>query len=339
MTLLPQGPLIVAGQPRLGQFADSLAAINLADFAYLDPFGKPYGGLSRWLHYKRFQYFGGMSDRLVFGCAMANMRYVGLVFVYVYDFERRQLFTRSIRTPFGVGLSLSESPVHGKSEFRQGRTRISMGYDDLPRAKTLSVDLGNDLQIDAVMPEADFEPMSLCTRAAYQGWVYANKTAGLRLRGQLRIGGESSDLEALNACGHHDFSCGYMRRETYWNWACFSGLAGGHRVGLNVSCGVNETSFTENCLWLDGKLIKVNLASFDFDRRDVLRPWRVCSDDGLLDLCFTPQGLHREVLNAGFLASNFKQVFGHFSGRLNLPSGTVELQGLPGFVEDQYAKW
>jgi len=201
------------------------------------------------------------------------------------------------------------------------------------------VNLGSELHINASMVEPDFEPMSICTRAAYQGWVYANKTAGLRLSGELSLRGKTFDLEALQACGHHDFSCGYMRRETYWNWACFSGIANGRRLGLNLSCGVNETSFTENCLWVDGRLVKVNLTRFDFDRADVLRPWQVCSDDGQVDLCFTPRGLHREELNAYYLASNFKQVFGHFCGQLVLPEGIIKIDDMPGFVEDQYARW
>lgn len=44
------------------------------------------------------------------------------------------------------------------------------------------------------------------------------------------------------------------------------------RVGLNLSCGVNETSFTENCYWLDGELLKVDSVRFDFDRDQPLRP-------------------------------------------------------------------
>jgi hypothetical protein len=339
MKPLPIGPLISTGQPRLGQFADTLADLNVADFRYLNPFGTPYGRLARHMHYKRFQYFGGMSQRLVFGCALADIRYIGAGFVYVYDFETNELFARSLRTPLGLGLQLSASPLAGESRMRLGKASLRMGYEDAPRRKTLQVDLGADLQIDAAMAEPDFEPMSICTRAAYQGWVYANKTAGLRLSGELRWRGQRFDLEALQACGHHDFSCGYMRRETYWNWACFSGMSEGRRLGLNLSCGVNETSFTENCLWVDGRLVKVNLTRFDFNRHDVLQPWRVCSDDGRVDLCFTPRGLHREHLNAGILASNFKQVFGHFSGQLVLSEGIIAINDMPGFVEDQYARW
>lgn len=339
MTLLATGPLIVDGQPRLGRFENSLAQLNLADFRYLTPFGKPHGALPRWLHFKRFQYFGAMSPRVVFGCAMADLRYVGAVFVYVYDFERQTLWSRSLRRPLARGLELADNPVSGISRFKTDSMEVQMHYAARPHHKRLLVDMGPELQIDALMMESDFEPMSLCTRTGYSGWVYANKTAGLPLQGELRFHGHKYKLEALQACGHHDFSCGYMRRETFWNWACFSGMADGRCVGLNLSCGVNETSHTENCLWVDGRLVKVNLARFDFDRSRVLQPWLVHSDDGQVELSFTPQGLHRELLKTGVVNSNFKQLFGHFNGELRLPGGTLAVHQMPGFVEDQYAKW
>ncbi|MDI1302941.1 MAG: DUF2804 domain-containing protein [bacterium] len=339
MTLLAPTALIVNGTPRFGQFSDSLRDIRHRDFRLHTPFNKPAGRFANWMGFKQFQYFGGMSGKLIFGCALAHLRHVGVAFVYVHDLETGALFSRSYRSPLGLGMSLCDNPVSGESRFRLPGVDIRMGYQASPREKTLSIKLGTQLTIDARMPETGFEPMSLCTRAAYSGWVYANKTAGLDLQGTLSLEGLSVDLAGIGAMGHHDFSCGFMRRETFWNWACFSGVSGGHRLGLNLSCGVNETSFTENCLWLDGKLVKVNLTRFDFNQNELMQPWRVHSDDGQVDLVFTAVGLHREQMNFGLVASNFKQLFGRFDGQLRVDGKIITLKALPGFVEDQYAKW
>ncbi len=335
----PDSPLILNGRPRFGQFPDSLRQINAKDFRLQTPFGKPASAVSNWLGFKQFQYFGGMSGKLIFGCALAHLRHVGIAFVYVHDLETGRLFSRSLRSPLGLGMSLADNSVQGSSHFKWGGADIRMGYEDSPRCKSLEVSIGSDFRLHARMPEDGFEPMSLCTRTAYSGWVYANKTAGLDIEGELHYEGGSFDLGALGAMGHHDFSCGYMRRETFWNWACLSGMAGGHRIGLNLSCGVNETSFTENCLWIDGKLVKVNLTRFDFNQDDMMQPWRVWSDDGQVNLCFTPEGQHREQLNAIVVASNFRQLFGRFEGELRVDGKTLAVNGLPGFVEDQYTKW
>ena len=65
-------PLIIDGEPRFGYFDDSLALINSQDFEYQTPFGQPRSEMQKWLGLKEFQYFGGMSDTLIFGCAIAD---------------------------------------------------------------------------------------------------------------------------------------------------------------------------------------------------------------------------------------------------------------------------
>ena len=344
MNLLAPSPLIVDGLPRLGQFSDSLSHINHRDFTLETPFGKKANRLDQWLGFKQFQYFGGMSDTLIFGCALAHLRHMGVAFVYVVDMHTGELFSRSYRSPLGIGMSMSESPVDGLSLFRLPGVDIRMGYQGSPRQKSLFVRLGDILEIDTTMPEAGFEPMSLCTRAGYHGWVYANKTAGLALEGELVWRGQRHDLAELGAMGHHDFSCGFMRRETWWNWACLSGIVHdsngqSHTLGLNISTGVNETTYSENCLWLDGKCISLASAIFAFDVQDVLKPWQVSTLDGRVQLTFSPLGLHKELLKLPLLKSHFRQIFGRFQGRVEIDGTCYTVQGLTGFVEDQFARW
>ncbi len=332
--------LIHDGEPLFGFFDGPLKVIDRGAVRYLDPFGKPYGPLRRWARFKQIQYFGGISSTFVFGCAMADLRYLASVFFYIYDVGARRLTARSFRVPLSLGLTMSDNPVSGESVYRKGDVEAKMSYEGSPRRKSLVVRLGSELELRASMSEEACQPMSLCTRAGYDGWVYANKTAGLPVSGRLTWGGAEHDLEALGTHGHHDFSCGYMRRETYWNWACLSGLdAEGHALGLNVSCGVNETSYSENCAWLDGSLIRLGLARFVFDRADVMKPWEVKSQDGAVDLRFTPLGLHEERMQAGLVASNFRQVFGYFEGEMVLSGRARRVNRIFGFVEDQYVKW
>ena len=134
-----------------------------------------------------------------------------------------------------------------------------------------------------------------------------------------------------------------MRRETFWNWACFSGQLNNtskQKIGLNVSWGVNETGFSENCFWVDETLHVLPQVQFKFDRDDDHSNWRITSENDQLDLSFKPEGMHKEHLNAGIMATNFKQIFGRFKGYIKDQDGTrYEIEDLYGFVEDQYSKW
>ncbi len=331
------------GRPAFGVFADAVGEVNIGDYRHRTPMGRTAGFLDRWLGFKRFQYFGVISDEVLFGCALADLRTLALAFVYVHVPGVGMVVERSVRAPLGLGVRLSTSPIGGTSRFASGALQVDFAYSAAPRRKSVRVRLGKDLDVEASFDEsaARFEPMSLCTRVGRNGWVYAHKVAGVPVTGRLRSARGEIDLARAKAYAHHDFSAGYMRRETFWNWACLSGRsADGHAIGLNVSCGVNETSFSENCFWLDGRIHPLGLCHFEYDWDRPLEPWRVASGDGRLELDFQPEGQHRERLDLGFAASDFKQVFGRFRGELRTAEGrVVPVADCYGFVEDQYAKW
>ena len=336
--------LLNQGRIQFGHFEDSVWNANGRDDLTPDAFGVPRNALDKALKYKQFQYFGGMSQRFIFGCAMVDLGYCNTVFAYLFDTTTGELFSRSVRRPYHLGMSLSTSPVEGESRFCAGDLSVVQGYEANPRVKTLTLKLGTELSIQARMPEAGFQPMSLSTRAGYHGWVYANKTAGLPLTGELHWRGQRFDLTELGAMGHHDFSCGYMRRETWWNWACLSGFAQddkhqAHAIGLNISTGVNETTFSENCVWISGRCIPLAAATFDFDARDVLQTWRVTTLDGRINLTFSPLGMHKEKLLLPLVKSHFRQIFGHFNGQVELDGVCYTVNNLTGFVEDQFVRW
>lgn len=330
------------GRPRFGIFDDAVREVNVDDYVHRRPMGGRAGRLSTWMGYKRFQYFGVLCEDLLFGCALADFRHTAVAFAYVFEPGRGMLVEHTARAPLGVGTRLSSSPVTGESRFRGRRFDVVLGYRDAPRRKSIRLELGEKLEVNAELDESTvgFEPMSICTRIGRNGWVYAHKVAGVPVRGTIHVAGRRWDLEALDAFAHHDFSAGYMRRETFWNWACLSGrTADGSAVGLNVSCGVNETSFSENCAWIDGKLEPLGLCHFEYDWDQPLQPWRITSADGALELDFQPEGQHRERMRLGLVATDFKQIFGVFRGEIRLRDGRkVRVDGLRGFVEDQYAK-
>jgi len=332
------------GQIQFGYFEDSVLDANGRHDITPDAFGRRRSALDKALKYKQFQYFGGMSQRFVFGCALIDLGYCNSVFAYLFDTNTGELFSRSIKRPGHVGMSLSTSPVAGQSAFNAADLTVLQGYEAEPRVKTLRLQIGDELFIDARMPETGFQPMSLTTRAGYHGWVYANKTAGLALTGELIWRGQRYDLAELGAMGHHDFSCGFMRRETWWNWACLSGLVRDesnieHTLGLNISTGVNETTFSENCVWISGQCISLASATFEFDPQDVLQPWQVSTLDGRIKLTFTPLGLHKEKLQLPLLKSHFRQIFGRFNGRVEIDGACYTVSNLTGFVEDQFVRW
>ena len=345
--LRPHSLINTQGKPYIGRFSQPVNEINVHDADYRTQMNKKAGRLRKHFAFKRFQYFGGIADDLIFGCALADVRLIGAVFIYVYRISDGKMCTWQFKSPLAHGMDLTTRPDNGVSTFKKGKNSIAMRYELNSigeRKKSLSVQLGKSLSIEASMQEArSYESMALCTPTAVNGWVYAQKTAALPVTGKISCELGEFDLSQVNCFGHHDFSSGFMRRETFWNWACFSGRlnnAENQKIGLNVSWGVNETGYSENCFWIDDKLHTLPQVQFKFDRDDDHSNWRVTSENGELDLSFKPEGMHKERLNAGIMATNFKQIFGRFNGYLKDKDGKrYEIENLHGFVEDQYSKW
>jgi len=332
-----------AGKIRFGIFQEPVHEVNHRDFPLADPFGRPRARLGRYFAFNQFQFLGALAEELVFGCAVADLKYVGTAFVYCYDPRDRRLREYSFRRPLAIGTRFDRYPETGTVIFRSRGNRIEMLASEVPRERRLVVQLACGISIDAVFSEERpaIEPLRICTRAGAAGWVFARKTAGLAMSGTVEWEGVTYDLGTIGIYGHHDWSAGFMRRHTFWNWGCLAGRTRDGRVlGMNVSCGVNETSFTENCFWLDGRLHKLDSVAFEYDHRDLARPWRLASYDGRLELEFRPEGKHAEKVNAWVVATNFNQLFGRYYGRLETAEGErVAIDGMLGYAESHYAKW
>lgn len=231
------------------------------------------------------------------------------------------------------------TPESGASRFSGPGLQVEIGA--LGNARRLRV-LSTHLDIDATFGEGQMRPMRLSARAGASGWTFTRKAAGHNVTGQLRWRNRTVDLSQTHARGIHDWSAGFMRRETFWNWtALTTTLPDGRALGLNLSCGVNETSFSENCLWLNGNRHRLPLVNFVYDRQNLMRPWRIEDEDGRVSLVFHPDRIARkERLNAWVVASNFQQIFGRYTGRLETKTGEIiSLEQQPGFAEWHYARW
>lgn len=331
------------GNVRFGIFPAPVDEVNHRDFALTDPFGRPRGRFARHFAFNQFQFLGALSEELVFGCAIADLKYVGTAFLYCYEPRTRRFGEYSFRRLLALGTHFTQTPESGTTSFRAGRNTIAMHVSERPHGRRLAARLARGVEIDAVFSEQDppIQPMFICTQAGATGWVYARKTAGQQVTGTLAWEGRTYDLGALGVRGHHDWSAGFMRRHTFWNWGCLAGrVADGRVLGMNISCGVNETSFTESCFWVDGALHKVDSVYFHHDRRDLMKPWRAMSFDGRLALDFLPEGRHAERINAGVVASNFNQLFGRYHGFLATAAGErIPVDGMLGYMESHYAKW
>ncbi|MEZ9280062.1 DUF2804 domain-containing protein [Vibrio cyclitrophicus] len=322
------------GQPIIGHLDGIPKQLNIENFDYRNSMDSKAGPWQKHFHYKQFQFVSIVTGTHIIGAAIADIRYLGSAFCYVYDIESNKLEECSWLRPLGVDKQVTPSPFKGKTsiasqsmtfDIEDGQWQVHLN------TKLIKADI-------ALKPEAESLPMAMCSPTGYSGWTYTQKHNAVRIIGDIQIKGTSLNL--TQALAGYDFSAGYMRRETSWRWASINTQSNGTDIGLNLAAGVNETGGCENVLWVNGTRHLLNPVQFTFSRQDTNFPWQITSQDGRINLIFTPLNNRSEKLNLWLLKSNFRQFIGHFSGSIQDNDGiTHQLDGVLGLTEDHFARW
>ncbi len=329
------------GQPSYGVFEPPIDTINHMDFDLRNAMDRKLSKFKKKLQFNQFNFVSLVSQDLILAVAIVDLKIASNCFIYLYETATNKFEEFSFVQPLSRKTRIELQPNNGKSYFRKGENYVKIEANSVAGTRSVNVNLKNGLTIDALIDESTkYNPLQMCSRAGYSGWVFTQKSAALECSGMVNWQGQKYNLKDRNTLASVDWSAGYMRRETYWNWASLACTLGdGRRLGLNLAAGVNETGTSENAFWIDGEMVKVDMVDFQFDRYQKDHHWIMRSNDGKIDIRFEPEGLRKEKMNMLIVASNFTQHFGRYFGTIKAGNEIIELDGIWGFVEDHYAKW
>lgn len=317
-----------SGQPRFGRFAGPPGYIDWSALA------APYARSALWrrFHHKRWQYVALCTDALFCGIAMIDLGWTNTAFAYAFDRRlRKEVAGYSQDGVPGLTARVGHHPREG-SRFRFLNNRIAYQPPDNKGRHALTLRCGS-FEIDAQFSTGKAAPL-LAIGPISGGSVHATQKApGMPLTGEVRAGGRQYDLKG--GVASYDYSNGLLARETEWRWASAHGLD----IGFNLQAGYFGNH--ENVLWLDGRLIPLGTAHFDYNPADPMQPWHIYTDDGLLDLQFAPEGMRREDKNLLIAASRYVQPIGSFSGWVRAAANAPEREvvRLGGVTEDHFSRW
>jgi hypothetical protein len=317
-----------SGRPAFGSFQGPLPPI---DYRAL--------GISRLAlaaKHKRWMYVSIAAEDAFLGLAIVDLGY--LMNGLGYALQGTELAVdRSVLAPPPLGGVNHTSCGGHLARLHMGASFLRVERPDGESYYDVEVELP-ELQIRARM-ETEGAPSPISVVAAIPGGIVnsTEKRALLRVTGEARIRGVKKSLDG--ALGGFDYTNGLLARHTQWRWAFAMGRArSGERVGLNLVEGfVGEG---ECALWVDDALFPLSEGRFTFDRDRPNDTWRVRTDDGAVDLEFTPRGIHFEKKNYGIVSSFFLQPIGVYRGKIRVPDGRVlELEEVFGVTEDQEILW
>lgn len=319
------------GQPIFGQYAGAPSQISWSGLS------APYrrGRIWQHFHHKHWQYVALATDELFCGIAIVDVGWTNTAFAYVLDRRLGKLLANFSQDGLpGISAKLNPCPAIGAaSHFRFLGNRIE--YQQLAGSAQYQLNLHcGEFKIHANFDANNAAPCLFAVGSIEGGSVHATvKSSGMPLAGLVKVGGREFDL--AGGVASFDHSNGFLARETSWRWASAHSL----ELGFNLQAGYFGNN--ENALWLDGQLIALGTAHFDFDAENILQTWHIYTDDGLLDLQFQPEGCRSENKNLFIAASRYAQPIGTFSGwvKASVDAAARRIENLPGVTEDHFSRW
>ncbi len=319
------------GLPSLGKYAGAPQQIDWSTLAA--PFRR--SRLWQHFHHKRWQYVALATDELFCGIAIVDVGWTNTAFAYAFERQQGKLLANYSQDGVpGLSAKLNHHPASGAvSSFRFMKNRID--YQQLPATQCYQLTLQcGAFAIAASFDAQDAAPCLLALGEIAGGAVHATiKSGGMPLSGLVSVAGREFDL--TGGVASFDHSNGFLARETAWRWASAHSL----ELGFNLQAGYFGSN--ENALWLDGQLISLAAAHFDYDPAQIMAPWHIYTEDGLLDLHFQAEGCRSENKNLLVAISRYAQPIGTFSGWVKSSADAPAriIDRLVGVTEDHFSRW
>ncbi|MCC6645259.1 MAG: DUF2804 domain-containing protein [Polyangiaceae bacterium] len=320
-----------SGAPKIGTYFGPIARVDLS------PAVARLGRAEAFSRHKRWFYTAVSTDELWLGAAIVDTGYAANAFAYVSSHERGVLATTSHLGVPGLGCRVGDLPEEGAdARFRSLDAHLRLRRREGSSAYELVVD-SKELQAWATIETARAPwPLTAIARPLGGEVNVTEKRALCDVRGEVRFRGERHVLDG--GLAGMDYTQGLLPRMTAWRWAYMLGRTdAGLRVALNLVEGFNGG--VECGVWVGRRLYAVGEGRFEFDRNNPDKPWRVTTACGAVDLRFESVGVHAERRDLLLIRSEFVQPVGRFFGAVRVGDREVEIDGVPGVVEDQSVRW
>ena len=317
---------------------------------------------------KKWDFFSIMTKKFIVLMAIADVGYLGSSFIHIIDLEtdKKYLIDKDI-LPFSIPKFESNSCNFTLTEeFKYETSDYLVSYKDDPenlypdsnvskRTLTFSGVSNNDKikGIFYVTKPKNYEDIVMLSPLSEDAkrFFYNVKSYTLPVYGELDINGMKVLFSEKNSNAGMDYGRGIWNYNTFWLWASANGfLPDGRRFGLNLGGGfqhTNKSNATEDSAFIDGKIIKLNVAKYTFDEEEIeykITKWTFATENQTeYGSCFIEfERKHSNIKKIDFyvLKSQLKQYFGSFSGWIIGENGEkIEFKDIVGLAEAHRARW
>lgn len=299
--------------------------------------------LKEWDYYHIINHEGKYAVSFTF----ADNYYMGLVTCSVFDFETKEKFdcTETKIMPKG-SLGLPKSSEKGNIEYTSKSCVFNIDRTDDGRhiyCKYERVFTHTDCEADIYLKMPDTDTMVIATpwKNDKKAFYYNQKITCMNASGYVKVKGKTYTFDSSKDFGILDWGRGVWTYDNTWYWGIGCGYVDGKPFGYNIGYGFGDTSAaSENMLFYDGKCHKLDVVDFGMPSDNVMKEWKMTSNDGRWNMTFKPFFNDRTDISASVISQHADKLFGFLNGTAILDDGKeIKIENFPVFHEKVHNKW
>ncbi len=279
---------------------------------------------------KEWDYYLVLSRNFAGAFTISDDGYIGLQSVSLLLFgDHPREHTETVLNAFPMGkLKLPADSSSGITEYRDSRLQMKFEAGNRQRHITCSFSRfyeGKPFSCDIVLSQPEMDSMVIATPWDRKHCFYYNQKINcMRASGYMEFDGVRYEFDPSSDFGTLDWGRGVWTYDNTWFWGSGNADVGGKPFGFNIGYGFGNTSAaTENVIFYDGKVHKLDDVTFHIPEAGYMDPWKFTSSDGRFEADFIPVLDRAAKIDFKLLVSDQHQVFGRMSGKAILDDGTV----------------
>ncbi len=334
---------VVDGQVQFGRFNKPFRELNLLDARCGIPrlFGLRRLRLKEWVH------FALIHPDWYLSMAVVDAGFMATSWLHVFDRQKSKAFEHVRKLP-PWKFHAPANVLDHSAEFETRGYRVFVHNHVENHMHLLQIEVSAQRSLPSVSgtvtPHEDparTQPLVAMLPLGPNRPMFTHKSA-CPVSGSLEIAGQRVEFTPNRDAGLLDFHKAYYPRQTFWRWATFATIdSSGNLLGVNLTQNVikDDERFNENCIWHGNSLSLAGAARFDIPGNP-MKPWRIHTTDGSVELELAPQGLRHERVNLMLAGSAYNQPYGLYSGKLVDSAGRKHtVENAFGIAEDHSATW
>lgn len=296
---------------------------------------------------KEWDYYLIIGDDFAVATTLSDDGYIGLQSVSLLNFKEGWEHTETVLDAFPMGKMVFPTDADEETDISYEKGRLKMRYSVKKGTRRITCQFENFYQgkpfsCDILLREPDMDHMIIATPWPKKAHFYFNQKINcMRASGWAEYDGVRYEFDPSRNFGSLDWGRGVWTYDNTWLWGNGNCDIEGHDFGFNIGYGFGDTkAATENVLFYDGVVHKLDDVTFHIPEGDYLKPWKFTSSDGRFEMDFVPIMDRAANLDFKVIVSDQHQVFGKMSGTAILDDGTkIEIKDVLCFAEKVHNRY